>query len=174
MQTKKQRWRIPLRPAPTQLHPAPIQPHPRHKQSYALAAGDFEFENAKIKVNYLANTTKIEIVKKDAETKEALAGGKFNILNENKEIVYSDVTTNEAGIAVVENILPGKYFIEEVGSPDGYTLYDELIEIDVELNQKYAVNVNDYKKPENEEKQVEDEDLTITGKKEINLPRTGF
>ena len=144
------------------------------KQSYALAAGDFEFENAKIKVNYLANTTKIEIVKKDAETKEALAGGKFNILNENKEIVYSDVTTNEAGIAVVENILPGKYFIEEVGSPDGYTLYDELIEIDVELNQKYAVNVNDYKKPENEEKQVEDEDLTITGKKEINLPRTGF
>ena len=88
--------------------------------------------------------------------------------------MYSDVTTNEAGIATVENILPGKYFIEEVGSPDGYTLYDELVEIDVELNQKYVVNVNDYKKPENEEKQVEDEDLTITGKKEINLPRTGF
>ena len=45
---------------------------------------------------------------------------------------------------------------------------------DIELNQKYVVNVNDYKKPENEEKEVEDEDKTVVGQKEINLPRTGF
>lgn len=144
------------------------------KQSYALAAGDYEFESGKITVKYLANTTKIEIIKKDAETEELLQGAKFNILDENKNIVYSDVTTNENGIATVENIMPGKYYIQEIKSPDGYTLYDELIEIDVELRQKYVVNVNDYKKPEDEEKQVEDEDTTVTGQKEINLPRTGF
>ena len=143
-------------------------------QSYALAAGDYEYENAKIKVKYLENTTKIEIVKKDAETKEYLNGAKFNILDENKNIVYSDVTTNENGIAIVENILPGKYYIEEIKAPNNYTIYDELIEIDVKLNQKYTVNVNDYKKPENEEKIVEDEDKTVVGNKEINLPRTGF
>lgn len=143
-------------------------------QSYALAAGDYEYENAIIKVKYLENTTKIEIVKQDAETKEYLKGAKFNILDENKNIVYSDVTTNEKGIATVENILPGKYYIEEIKAPNNYTIYDELIEIDVELNQKYTVNVNDYKKPENEEKQVEDEDKTVIGNKEINLPRTGF
>lgn len=34
------------------------------KQSYALAAGDYEFENAKIKIKYTTNETKIEIVKK--------------------------------------------------------------------------------------------------------------
>lgn len=143
-------------------------------QSYALAGGDYEFEDNKITVKYLANTTKIEITKKDAETKEVLQNAKFNVLDENKSIVYSDVTTNEDGIATVENIMPGKYYIQEIKSPDGYTLYDELIEIDVELNQKYVINVNDYKKPENEEKQVEDEDTTVTGQKEINLPRTGF
>lgn len=70
--------------------------------------------------------------------------------------------------------MPGKYYIEEIKSPDGYTIYEELIEIDVELNQKYVVNVNDYKKPENEEKEVEDGDKTVVGQKEINLPRTGF
>ena len=90
------------------------------------------------------------------------------------KLFYSDVTTGENGIAVVEHILPGKYYIEEIKSPDGYTIYDEPIEIDVELNQKYTVNINNYKEPENEEKQVEDEDTTVTGRKEINLPRTGF
>ena len=78
------------------------------------------------------------------------------------------------GIATVENILPGKYYIQEIKSPDGYTMYDELIEIDVELNQKYVVNVNNYKEPEDEEKQVEDADKTVVGTKEVNLPRTGF
>lgn len=143
-------------------------------QDYALAAGDYEYENAKMKVKYLENTTRIEIVKRDAETGELLKGAKFNVIDENKNIVYSDVTTNENGIATIENIMPGKYYIQEIKSPDGYTIYDEQIEIDVELNQKYVVNVNDYKKPENEEKEVEDGDKTITGQKEVNLPRTGF
>lgn len=143
-------------------------------QSYALAGGNYEFENSKMTVKYLANTTKIEIVKKDAETEELLQGAKFNILDEDKNIVYSDVTTDENGIATVENIMPGKYYIQEIKSPDGYTIYDELIEIDLELNQKYTVNVNDYKKPENEEKEVEDEDTAVTGEKEVLLPRTGF
>lgn len=144
------------------------------KQSYALAAGDYEFENSKMKVKFLENTTKIEIKKYDAETGIQLNKAKFNILDENRQIVYSDVTTGEDGIVVVDHILPGKYFIEEIKSPDGYTIYDEPIEIDVELNQKYTVNINNYKKPEDEEKQVEDEDKTITGKKEVYLPRTGF
>ena len=63
-------------------------------QSYALAAGDYEFENSKLKAKYLENTTKIEIIKKDAETGKVLTEAKFNILDENKKVIYSDVTTN--------------------------------------------------------------------------------
>ena len=74
------------------------------KQSYALAAGDYEFESTKLKIKYSENATKIEIIKKDAETEEPLQGAKFNILNENKEIIYSDVTTNEEGKAIVEKM----------------------------------------------------------------------
>ena len=144
------------------------------KQSYALAAGDYEFESTKLKIKYSENETKIEIIKKDAETEETLQGAKFNILDKNKEIVYSDVYTNEEGIAVVEDITPGKYYIQEIKAPDGYTIYDELIEIEVDLNQKYIVNINNYEKPEDEEKQVDDVEITKTGDKEIYLPRTGF
>lgn len=145
-----------------------------NKQSYALAAGDYEYENSKLVVNYLKNTTTIELIKKDADTSKYLAGAKFNILNENKEVVYSDITTNEEGRAEITGILPGKYYIEEIKSPDGYTIYDKLIEIDVKLNQKYSIDVNNYKKPEDEEKKVEDNNLTTYGEKEINLPRTGY
>lgn len=146
------------------------------KQSYALAAGDYEFENAKIKIKYTTNETKIEIVKKDAETEKPLQGAKFNILDASGNIVYSDITTNEEGLAVIDKVLPGKYYIQEIKAPEGYTLYKDLIEIDIELNQKYTVNVNNYEKPEDEEKEVEveDKEITRTGEKEKYLPRTGF
>ena len=39
----------------------------------------------------------------------------------------------------------------------------------------YTVNVNNYKKPEEKEKKVvEEENINVTGKKEVALPRTGF
>lgn len=144
------------------------------KQSYALAAGEYEYESSNITVNYLKNSTKIEILKKDAETGEALAGAKFNILNENNEIVYSDLTTNDEGIAEIEGIMPGKYYVQEVKSPDGYIISDELIEIDIELNQTYTIDVNNYKESKEEEKEVESKSKTVYGTEEVSLPRTGF
>ena len=143
-------------------------------QSYALAGGDYEFENAKLTVRYFQNVTCIKIQKMDEETKEPLKDAKFNVLDENKNIVYSDVTTNEEGIAVIENVVPGKYYIQEVKSPDGYTKYDGLVEIYVGYNQEHQFILSNYKKPQDEEKQVEDEKTEVTGEKEVNLPRTGF
>lgn len=144
------------------------------KQSYALAAGDYEFENAKIRIKYTANETKIEIVKRDAETKELLQGAKFNILDENKNIIYSDVTTNKEGVAIIDRVVPGRYYIQEIKAPEGYAIYGDLVEINIELNQKYTVNINNYEKPEDKEKEVENNDKEISKTGEKYLPRTGF
>lgn len=144
------------------------------KQSYALAGADYEFDSTKIKVNYLKNSTKITIIKKDAETKEPLAGAKFNILDENKNIVYSDLVTNENGEIFVEGIKPGKYYVQEVKSPDGYTIYKDPISVNVGLYQGYSLTMNNYEEPEDEEKEVEDASDEVTGEKIENLPRTGF
>ena len=143
-------------------------------QSYALAAGDFEFESSKMKVYYLKNMTKLQIIKKDAETTETLAGAKFNILDENNNIVFADVTTDETGTVTLEGIMPGKYYVQEIKSPDGYTIYEKPIEVEIELNQACSLGINNHKKPKEEEKQVEDISKTVTGEKEKNLPRTGF
>ena len=144
-------------------------------QDYALAAGEWEFESTILNSSYPSNKTMIKIVKKDKETESVLKGAKFNILDENKNVIYSDVSTNEEGIAEVKGIMPGKYYIEEIQAPEGYTKYDELVEVNVKFNETYTINVNNYKKPETEEKQIDDEEnVTVTGKKEIALPRTGF
>lgn len=144
-------------------------------QDYALAAGEWEFESTILNSSYPSNKTMIKIVKKDKETEGVLKGAKFNILDENKNVIYSDVSTNEEGVAEVKGIMPGKYFIEEIQAPEGYTKYAELVEVNVKFNETYTISVNNYKKPETEEKQIdEEENVTVTGKKEIALPRTGF
>lgn len=144
-------------------------------QDYALAAGEYEFENTTLKGQYFSNKTTIKIVKKDTETKNALKGAKFNILDEEKNIVYMDLETDENGIIELTGINPGKYYVEEVKSPEGYTKYDEQICAKVGFNEVYTVNVNNYKKPEEEEKKVvEEKNINVTGKKEVALPRTGF
>ena len=52
---------------------------------------------------------------------------------------------------------------------------DEIIEINIGFNETYTVKVNNYKKPKQEEKDVEKEsEVTIIGKKEEPLPNTGF
>ncbi len=144
------------------------------KQSYALAGGDYEFDSTKIKVNYQKNSTKITIIKKDADTKEVLAGAKFNLLDENKNIVYSDLVTDENGEVFVEGIKPGRYYVQEIKSPDGYTIYKDPISVDVGLNQEYSLTINNYEEPEDEEKEIEDDSDEVTGEKIENLPRTGF
>ena len=143
-------------------------------QNYALAASEYEYEQISYKETYEKNKTKIEIIKQDKQTNELLSGAKFNIYDKDKNLVYTDVVTNEEGKIVVDHIFPGKYYIEEVKAPEGYTRYEELIEIEVELNQNYTVQVGNYEKPKQEEKEKEGKQIAVTGKKEKTLPRTGY
>lgn len=146
-----------------------------HFQNYALATGEAEYISASITDYYPINKTKIRIIKADAESGKKLINAKFNILDKNGRIIYADVTTNEYGIAEINGIIPGTYYIEEVQSPNGYTKYDERVEIEIKYNETYTINMNNYQKPETEDKEVEEESqIDVTGKKEEKLPVTGF
>lgn len=131
---------------------------------------------------YFKNETKIVILKQDQETKQALEGAKFQILNENKEIVYSDLTTNAEGIITVENLLPGKYFIQETETLEGYEVYDKLIEVELKLNEETKATVNNLQtevKPQIEKTNTELEVEQVKSKAEVTqapkiLPKTGM
>lgn len=141
-------------------------------QDYALTAATYEDGVGIAKDEYFKNETKIIIKKQDEETKEKLQGVEFELLNENKEAVYQGLKTNEEGKIVIENIVPGRYYIKEVSSIDGYEKYDELIRIDVSLNQQISVMINN-KKEEKPKIEITKNEISVSKKEVKKLPVTG-
>ena len=138
-------------------------------QDYALTAATYEDGSGNTKDEYNKNETKIIILKKDEEDGKTLQGVEFQLLNENKEPIYVDLKTNEEGKIVINNLVPGTYYIKETKTIDGYEIYDELIEVKVQMNQEMTVTINNKKqeKPKIETKEY--------GYKEVKkLPVTGM
>ncbi len=138
-------------------------------QDYALTAATYEDGSGNTKDEYNKNETKIIILKKDEEDGKTLQGVEFQLLNENKEPIYTDLKTNEEGKIVINNLVPGTYYIKETKTIDGYEIYDELIEVKVQMNQELTVTINNKKqeKPKIETKEY--------GYKEVKkLPVTGM
>lgn len=138
-------------------------------QDYALTAATYEDGNGSIKDEYQKNETKIIIIKKNQEDGNLLEGVEFKLLNENKETVYTELRTNQEGKIVVENLVPGIYYIEETKTIDGYQRYEQPIKIEVELNQEITVTVNNLK-----EEVPKIDTKTKTSKEVKRLPVTGM
>ena len=110
-------------------------------QDYAITTLQYEEGVAKTKEKYNENKTKITIFKQEKNTQKPLQGVTFNLLNQNKEIVNSALTTDIDGKIVLSGIMPGKYYLRETSTLDGYVKYDEDIEINVDLNEEFKVTV---------------------------------
>ena len=140
-------------------------------QDYALTASTYEDGTGETQDNYHKNTTKLIIIKQDRETEEKLQGVEFQILDENKNVIYTNLETDENGRIELENLIPGKYYIKETRTVSGYEIYEDLIEIDISLNEEMTVTVNNH---EEEKPEIE----KTTNSKEVTskriLPVTGL
>lgn len=143
-------------------------------QSYALTGYTYEEGTGSKKVYYTKNETKIIITKTDDKTGKKLEGVEFELLDKNQNKIYTEITTNKDGIASIDNLLPGIYYIRETKTLEGYQLYSKLIKVELELNEETTVNViNSEKEPEiyKEEKKTE---LAVKEKKsDIKVKETG-
>lgn len=142
-------------------------------QNFAVSVGEYEFTNATLKQSYQENKTKIEIQKQDGDTKTPLINGVFNLLDENKQILYSELTSNELGIIELDYLLPGKYYLEEVTAPEGYYGYEDIIPVEIKLNEKVIIKVDNYQEQEEkpDEEPPQESQVSVGEKK---LPKTGF
>lgn len=111
-------------------------------QNYAIAGYMYEEKDTKYIESYQENITKIKVIKKEEQTEKRLSGVKFNLLDANKEILFDDLVTNENGEIIIEDILPGKYYLQETETLNGYNLYTDLIEVNLKLNEEINVTVN--------------------------------
>lgn len=154
-------------------------------QDYALVGGILEDGEGTEKVYYTKNQSKIVIIKKTDETNTFLQGVHFQLLDENQNIIRTDLVTNENGQIILENILPGTYYIKEVKTIEGYSLYDKLIKVELDLNETANVIVNNSEKEVSiEEKHIEtkvevansvsEQEIKVVQEKQIKLPKTGM
>lgn len=143
----------------------------RNRQDYAITGNIYEDGEGVTTVYYTKNETKIIILKQEEKTNNPLEGVKFNLLDEDKNIVYSELTTNKDGEVIIENLRPGKYYIEETKTVYGYAVYDELVEVDVAYNETFTVTITNSKEIiEIEKPEVTENNTQVVTK----LPKTGM
>lgn len=140
-------------------------------QDYALTAATYEDGKGTKKVYYAKNETKIIINKKEGKESKPLEGVEFELLDEKQNVVYTGLKTNKSGIVQLDNILPGKYYIKETKTIEGYGLYDKLIEVDLDLNEKITVNIINNEEV-NTEVEIKETELTFENKSEEKTVQT--
>ncbi|MCI0767283.1 thioester domain-containing protein [Bacillus sp. TL12] len=107
----------------------------------------------------------LKILKVD-ENKTPLAGAMFEVWDQNQQSVGT-ITTNEKGIASLQNIEIGTYTVKEVKSPSGYVLNDQPQKIEVKTGEVATITVANTKVKGN----IEIKKLSDSGKV---LPKVEF
>lgn len=146
-------------------------------QDYALTALTYEDGTGEKSDEYPKNETEIIILKKDEKTKEKLENTEFQLLDENKKVVYADLKTDKEGKIQIKHLIPGKYYIKETKAKEGYELYDQLIELQVSLHEQYTVTIHNNKqeKPKIEiNKKVKNKEVSAMTTTRKILPVTGM
>ena len=143
-------------------------------QDYALTAATFENGSGSTKDTVYKNETRIVIIKKDQETGKILKDVEFQLLDKDKNVVYSDLKTDENGKIVIENLIPGGYYIKETKAIEGYKRYEQLIKVDAELNQEVTVTVNNSKEEEPKIETKTEKNKSVASKTVKKLPVTGM
>lgn len=128
------------------------------EEQYILA----EPADIDLEYNYIEDIiteVKLEIVNKDQETKTAITGNEFSIINEDGTILQQNLVTNEEG-KIHTTLTKGKYYLKQTSVIEGYNLNKALIEIDVNNEENININI------ENTKPIIEE---TTTVNKEINV-----
>ncbi|QWI20656.1 choice-of-anchor A family protein [Bacillus mycoides] len=77
----------------------------------------------------------LQVIKKDAESGKVLEGAEFRLKNESGQVVGEAKTTNKDGVVTFENLVPGKYTLEETKAPEGYKAVELKVEVNVVANE---------------------------------------
>lgn len=141
-------------------------------QDYAITGISYEEGIGEKEIYYSKNETKIKIIKKDETGEFNLENAVFQLLDKDKNVLISEIRTDRNGEAVIENIIPGIYYIKEIQAPVGYILYDSFIEIRPTFNEELTITMKNAK-GEQPDVQVYKNNLSV--KNEIKkLPKTGM
>lgn len=143
-------------------------------QDYALTGATYEDGVGEVTLTYSKNETKLKIFKQDTDTKEVLAGAKFDLLDSEKNVLYTNLTSDENGLILINNLMPGTYYLKETKAPNNYLVYEDYIKLEVGFNEEISIIVNN-NKGEKPTIEVSKNKVTVKQKMiENKLPKTGM
>lgn len=134
------------------------------RQDYAISGVRFKGkEERSLNIDIPKNETKIKIVKISKEEDKKLENVKFELFDkENKSLGIK--ITNKNGEIIYENLIPGKYYLKEIETKEGYNKLNALVEIEVKYGEEKEVKINNEKIK-----------IIVNNKKEVKkLPKTGY
>ncbi|MBZ8123727.1 hypothetical protein CJ999_19840 [Bacillus thuringiensis] len=99
----------------------------------------------KVQIENAKELGSLQVTKKDAESGKVLAGAEFKLKNEAGQVVGEVKTTNKDGVAKFENVVPGKYTLEETKAPEGYKALEVTVEVNVVANEVVKQEVTNEK-----------------------------
>ena len=143
-------------------------------QDYAITGATYEDGVGEATLTYSKNETKLKVFKQDTDTKEVLAGAKFDLLDSEKNVLYTNLTSDENGLILINNLMPGTYYLKEIKAPNNYLVYEDYIKLEVGFNEEISIIVNN-NKGEKPTIEVTKNKVTVKQKMiENKLPRTGM
>ncbi|OTW84697.1 adhesin, partial [Bacillus thuringiensis serovar cameroun] len=86
----------------------------------------------------------LQVIKKDAESGKVLAGAEFKLKNESGQVV-GETKTDKDGVVKFENVVPGKYTLEETKAPEGYKALEVTVEVNIVANEVVKQEVTNEK-----------------------------
>ena len=143
-------------------------------QNYAITGEMYEGGEGELEINYSKNTNKLKIIKVGETEDKKLEGVEFNILDEHGNIKYSNLKTDKNGEVIVGTLYPGKYYIEETATIEGYTKLENKIEFEIDLNEELTLTVANTPKEEQSKKEIIKNEKKYAEKKMEKLPVTGL
>ena len=108
---------------------------------YVIDSNEYSFdlnENNEIVKKTVENEKvlgRLQILKLDKDTKQPLEGVKFQILNEQKQVV-DEIVTNKDGIATTKYLQKGVYYYKEISAPEHYIFSDEEVKFEITKNEE--------------------------------------
>ena len=95
-------------------------------------------------------------------------------MDEKGNIKYSNLVTNENGEVSLSGIFPGKYYLEETKTIDGYTKLENKVEFEIKLNEELKITVENTPKKEVKNQETTQNQKKISERKIERLPVTGM
>ncbi|MFE6136245.1 SpaA isopeptide-forming pilin-related protein [Bacillus sp. NPDC057893] len=129
-------------------------------QGYTLLKEEIEIvveanKVVQVQVENAKELGSLQVIKRDAESGKVLEGAEFRLKNETGQVVGEAKTTNKDGVVTFENVVPGKYTLEETKAPEGYKAIEVIVEVNVVANEVVKQEVLNEKVKEKITGQVE-------------------